>query len=304
MASRHGSLRTGGRCLLAILAWGVFALAGGGEPSDAQELPTLRFTAIPDQDASRLRARFGPLAEHLSRKLGVPVEYVPATRYEDSVELFKHGDVQLAWFGGLTGVQARHAVPGARAIAQGAEDPDFRSYFIAHRDTGLSPSETFPLELAGKRFAFGSAGSTSGRLMPEHFIRRASGRAPDEFFESVTFSGSHDRTAELVESKRFDAGAINYKVYERRVAEGQTDPEQVLVIWETPPYPDYNFTAHPLLEERYGPGFVDRLRQELVDLRDPQLLAAFPRSALIPAENREFESIRKLALELGFIRPR
>ena len=105
----------------------VAALAACSPPSE-REQATLRFSAIPDQDETRLREKFQPVAEYLSAELGVPVEYVHATEYADSVELFKNGDVQLAWFGGLTGVQARHAVPGARAIVQGEEDPDFYSY--------------------------------------------------------------------------------------------------------------------------------------------------------------------------------
>ncbi|MCP5044849.1 MAG: putative selenate ABC transporter substrate-binding protein [bacterium] len=266
------------------------------------ESPVLRFCAIPDQDETRLREKFAPVADYLSRSLGVPVEYVHATRYSDSVDLFKNGDVQLAWFGGLTGVQARHAVKGARAIVQGAEDPDFYSYFIAHKDAGIEQGEAFPAAIAGKRFTFGSMGSTSGRLMPESFIRSNTGKDPRDYFAAISFSGSHDRTVELVESGQFEAGAVNYKVYDRRVAEGTTDPEVVKIVWKTPSYPDYNFTAHPDLDAVYGAGFTDRLQQALVEMKAPDLLAAFPRSALIPASNEDFEAIRELAKRLEFIR--
>ena len=285
---------------LAWLAW--LAPIAIAPPAGAEPPPTLRFSAIPDQDETRLREKFQPIAAYLSSALGVPVEYVHATRYADSVDLFKNGDIQLAWFGGLTGVQARHAVPGARAVAQGAEDPDYFSYFIAHRDAGIEPSEDFPAEIAGRSFSFGSRGSTSGRLMPEHFIRQHSGRAPEAFLGEIVFSGSHDRTVELVESGQFQVGAVNYKVYDRRVAEGATDPDVVRVIWKTPTYPDYNFTAHPDLETRYGAGFTDRLQAALVAIDDPELLAAFPRSALIPATDADFAVIEKLARQLEFVR--
>lgn len=268
----------------------------------ARSVPTLRFSAIPDQNETRLREKFGPVADYLSRSLGVPVQYIHATKYSDSVDLFKNGDIQLAWFGGLTGVQARHAVPGARAIAQGEEDPQFYSYFIAHRDAGIEPGTDFPTGIAGKRLTFGSMGSTSGRLMPEFFIRENSGKSPREYLAAISFSGSHDRTAELVESGQFEVGVLNYQVYERRVAEGSTDPAIVEVIWKTPFYPDYNFTAHPDLESMYGAGFTDKLQQVLIAMEDPQLLSAFPRSALIPAKNSDFEAIHALALKLDFIR--
>ena len=116
------------------------------------------------------------------------------------------------------------------------------------------------------------------------------------------FSGSHDKTVALVESGRYQAGVVNYKVYDRRVAEGTTDPEVVKVIWRTPFYADYNFTAHPDLETVFGAGFTDRLQQALIGITDAELLSALPREALIPAHNDEFEGIAAVARELGMSR--
>src|SRR5262245_21962406 len=112
--------------LVAMLA-GAHAIA---------QSPTFVFTAIPDQDETRLVERFSRFAKYLQAKLSVPVKYVPVKAYPAAVTAFINNDVQLAWFGGFTGVQARHAVPGSEAIAQGAEDVNFKSYFIASRETG------------------------------------------------------------------------------------------------------------------------------------------------------------------------
>ena len=118
----------------------------------------------------------------------------------------------------------------------------------------------------------------------------------------MSFSGSHDRTVELVASGQFDVGAVNYTVYDRRVKEGETDASVVKVIWKTPVYADYNFTAHPDLETTYGAGFTDKLQKALIAMKDPELLSAFPRSAMIFATNDDFEAIRELAVQLEFIR--
>jgi phosphonate transport system substrate-binding protein len=272
--------------------------AAGGAPG------LLRFTAIPGEDTTELAAKFEPLAAHLSRELGVDFEYLPTQGYAASVSLFEAGDVQLAWFGGLTGVQARAAVPGSHAIAQGRVDPDYKSYFIAHASLGLDRGDDFPRALAGKRFTFGSDSSTSGRLMPEYFIRQASGQSPEEFFGAPNhFSGGHDKTAALVQAGTFECGAIDYKTYDRGVKDGTIDPEVCRVVWVTPTYPDYNWTVRPELDATHGAGFTERLRQVLLDLRDPELLAAVNRpEGLIRAENSDFERIRELALELGFLR--
>jgi phosphonate transport system substrate-binding protein len=118
----------------------------------AQEQPKdFTFTAIPDEDTARLQQRFGKVAQDLSDTVGTEVNYIPVKSYSASVAAFKNNDVQLAWLGGLSGVQARFGVPGAMAIAQGEADPEFISYFIAHSSTGLMPSKDFRKALSAQR---------------------------------------------------------------------------------------------------------------------------------------------------------
>ncbi len=295
-------LRVAALVTLTMLAFAAGCDKQAGKQAEAPK-PTLRYAAIPDQNTTELTQRFQPLTAYLSAQLGVPVEYVPARDYQACVEMFRNGDILLAWFGGLTGVQARAAVPGAHAIAQGREDPTYYSYFIANAATGLEPAEEFPAAMGALTFTFGSESSTSGRLMPEYYIRQNTGKSPTEFFaQPFGFSGSHDKTCELVAAGRFQCGVVNYKVYDRRVREGTTDPAVCRVIWKTPTYADYNFTAHPRLEEVYGAGFTARLQAALTGITDPALLAALPRDALVAARDEEFVGIENVARELGMVR--
>lgn len=293
--------------LPALIGVSILALTGCNPGQEATTSgmagEPLRFTAIPDQNTTELLEKFAPLAGYLTERLGIPVVYVPARDYQASVEMFVAGDVGLAWFGGLTGVQARDRVPGARAIAQGGVDSKYYSYFIAHRDTGLSESTEFPAEIARYAFTFGSRQSTSGRLMPEFFIREHTGKAPGAFFRKpVGFSGSHDKTLELVSSGQYQVGAVNYKVYDERVEQKRIDPNVVRVIWRTPYYADYNWTIRPDLDEKHGAGFARGLTEALIGIEDPALLAALPRDRLVPASNDDYEAIRDVAMQLGMIR--
>ena len=271
-----------------------------------------RFTAIPDQDTARLKERFDKVAVYLGSKLGVSVEYVPVKSYAASVSAFKNGEVQLAWFGGLSGVQARRGVPGSQAIAQGEEDVEFVTYFIAHASTGLREKKpcacsgedaesAFPAGIAGRTFTFGSKGSTSGRLMPEYFIRRHFGKPPGEVFERVGFSGDHSKTLALVQSGAYQAGALNYKVWEKEMAAGIVDTSKVRVIWRTPTYPDYNWSIRGDVDSRYGEGFTDRVRQALLGMDDRALLDSFPRAAFIPADNTMYAPILETGRTIGIL---
>ncbi len=261
------------------------------------------FTAIPDQDTTRLEERFGKIADYLSEELGITVKYIPVKSYSASVQAFKNNEVQLAWFGGLSGVQARIAVPDSVAIAQGVEDPNFISYFIANTSTGLAFSEKFPKDIADKTFTFGSKGSTSGRLMPEFFIREAfEGKEPRAVFKRVGFSGDHSKTLALVQAGSYEVGAMNFKVWLKEVEAGKVDPTKVQVIWRTPGYPDYNWTIRGSVEETYGEGFIKKVQGALLNITDPAILNAFPRAKFIAADNSMYQSILDTAIEVGIIR--
>jgi len=282
------------------------AIAGavfGGALAVPQSLQaqTLVFTAIPDQDESRLRTRFGTVATYLSKKLGVPVKYVPVKSYAAAVTAFRNNQVQLAWFGGLSGVRARSLVKGSRALAQGTEDAAFVTYFIAHASAKLGEQKNLPKEIAGKTFTFGSKGSTSGRLMPEFYIRQVFGKAPDKVFSRVGFSGDHSRTIALVQSGAYEVGAVNFQVWDSEMKAGKIDKSKINIVWRTPTYPDYQWTIRGDVDKRFGKGFADKVRTSLLSMNDPALLKAFPRSGFIPAKNSDYAPIEKVGKSIGLI---
>lgn len=284
------------RRLLALLAGAALA-----SPAIAQAPPRLAFTAIPDQDETRLVERFRRVVAYLERTLGVPVIYAPVKSYPAAVTAFANNQVQLAWFGGLTSSQARSAVPGSEAIVQGAEDADFYSYFIANAATGLIRAEAFPEGIAGRSFTFGSRASTSGRVMPETFIRRQFGRAPEQVFPRVGFSGDHSRTIQLVQSGAFEVGAVDFTVFDLERQLGRVDDVRVRVIWATPRFPNYNWSIRGDVDQRFGAGFKDRVRATLLAIDDPQILGIFPRERFIPASNGDYAPMDAAARTLGLL---
>lgn len=261
---------------------------------------TFIFTAIPDENESQLKTRFDKVAKYLGTQLGVDVKYVPVKSYAAAVTAFRNNQVQLAWFGGLSGVQARRLVPGSRAIAQGYEDQYFKSFFIANTSTPIEPSSNFP-NLNGYTFTFGSKGSTSGRLMPQFYIERNMGKQVDEIFTRVGFSGDHSRTIAQVEAGAYQVGAVNYKVWETAVANGSVDTNKVKVIWETPAYPDYQWTVRADADARFGEGFTEKLTKALLEMKDPDLLASFPRQSFVEADNADYEPIESVATAIGLL---
>ncbi len=281
-----------------LVAASLLAFAGLARAADA---PTFVFTAIPDQDETRLMERFTKVAHYLETKLEVPVKYVPVKSYPAAVTSFVNGEVQLAWFGGFTGVQARAAVPGSLAIAQGAEDTAFKSYLIANSATGLKPDRELPKGIEGKTFTFGARSSTSGRVMPEFYLRQAFGKGPDEIFSRVGFSGDHSRTIQLVQSGAYDLGAVDYSVWDLDHKAGKIDDGKVSVIWQSPPFPDYQWTIRGDVDATFGAGFAAKVRDTLLSIDDKAILEPFGRSRFIPADNAEYQPVEAVAKAAGLL---
>ena len=262
---------------------------------------TFTFTAIPDQDETQLKERFSLFAKYLSTELKMDVKFVPVKSYSASIAAFRNNQVQLAWFGGLSGVRARLIVPNSVAIAQGVEDPNFHSFIIANTTTGIEKSKNIPEGVKGKTFTFGSKGSTSGRLMPEYFLTKQFGKSPNDIFKKVGFSGNHSKTIALVQSGAYEVGAVNYKVWKRELKAGKIDTNKVKIVYQTPGYPDYNFSARGDLDEQFGAGFTHKLTAAIINLKDEKILNAFPRSGFIKATNNDFKPVLDTAKEIGLI---
>lgn len=295
--SKRFTLKCAAACVpLAFLF--TFAVA---PMTSVQAKDTFVFTAIPDEDESRLRQRFEKVAAYLGKQLGIDVKYIPVKSYAAAITAFRNDQVQLAWFGGLSGVRARSLVAGSEAIAQGYEDQAFETYFIAHASTGLKPSVSFPKDIAGTVFTFGSKGSTSGRLMPEFHVRERFGKSPEDVFRKVGFSGNHSKTIQLVQSGAYQVGAVNFKVWENEMKAGKIDPTKVSIIWKTPPYPDYQWSIRGDVNSRWGADFKTRVTKVLLNMKDKDLLASFPRKSFIPATNADYQPILDVAKAIKLI---
>ncbi|NDG55497.1 MAG: putative selenate ABC transporter substrate-binding protein, partial [Betaproteobacteria bacterium] len=88
-------LRTVSLCFFAIVL-----------PLQAHAADVLRITTIPEEAASEQIRKFTPLANYLQKRLGLKVEFRPVADYPAAVEALVNKQIELAWLGGLTFVQA------------------------------------------------------------------------------------------------------------------------------------------------------------------------------------------------------
>lgn len=274
--------------------------SGGSAGSSSGSRGSLTIGAIPDQDPEVLQRLYGTVADSMSTALDLDVSYTPVTDYGAAVSLFRTGDLDLVWFGGLTGVQARLQTPGAEPIAQRDIDESFTSVFIVNPGTGLAPADDLT-PLAGLRFTYGSETSTSGRLMPAFFLTEQ-GVDPQGFPGGPGFSGSHDATISLVASGSYQAGVLNEQVWASRTEDGTVDPSAVVQYARTPEYHDYHWLLGPQAVERLGDDLPDRLLAYFTGLpAGDEVLELFGAGSFIPTEASNYTQIEAIGRDLGLI---
>lgn len=276
----------------------IFAIVSLNLIACSTDQQVLTIAGIPDQNASQLARRYLVLTDYLEEQLSVQVRYLPTIDYAATVLAFTQGDVQLAWFGGLSGVQARLAVPGSEAIGQRERDRHFHTKFIANRKVDVRSIE----DLKGLKFAFGSESSTSGHLMPRHVLLRA-GINPETYFDGPpVFSGSHDKTYIMVESGTVHAGALSEVVWQEAVESGRVDTARAYEFYTTEEYFDYNWTVRYDVDDVFGEGFKTKLTDAIINIKERDILDLFAAERFTDSNNSNYSDIKAIAESIGIIK--
>jgi len=281
------------RTLRALLGCALLAF---GAVSHAQQV--LRVTTIPEEAATEQTRKFGPIAAYLEKKLGMKVEFTPVSDYPAAVEALVNKKVDVAWLGGFTFVQASIRSGGKVVpIAQREEDTRFQSVFIAKTDSGIKTLA----DLKGKQVSFGSQSSTSGHLMPRHFLLQA-GLNPETDFRRVAYSGAHDATIASVVSGKVDAAALDITVWKKFTSEGKVDTKAVDVFFTTAPFFNYNWSVHADMPA----DLRNRLQKALLDI-DPataegaEILRLNRATRYIPTSPENYKGLEAAGRSAGLI---
>lgn len=277
-----------------LCLWMLVAFASSGSAG----ADTLRLSAIPDEDPQELLRKYEPFTDYIAGEVGRKVRFVPVVDYAATVEGLAAGRLDIVWYGGFTSVQAVQRAKGATRLVMREEDASFKSVFVARADSGIEGLA----DLKGKTFAFGSVSSTSGHLMPRHFLR-AAGVDPERDFRKFGFSGAHDATAAWVEAGRVDAGALNFLVWAKLVEEGRVDTRKIRVFWTTPPYVDYVWVARGGVPEEVREKFRQALlKLDYADPRHKEIMDLQRTRKFVPAKDSDWDGIRDAAVAAGMLK--
>ena len=280
--------------LLAMLLV-VAAGCGGasGEASGAQE--PLRVGLVPNQNPEKVEAEYAPLGDYLSEELGTEVELSVPASYNAVVEAMASGELDLAYFGGLTYVQARERAavhPLVAEINPRTHDTTYRSVIIV--PSGSPVREV--AELRGEDFAFGSVSSTSGSLYPSIMLEDAGIDYRTDLGET-TYTGGHDATAQAVAGGRVDAGGIEDRILYRLQEEGVIEEGSVRVIEESEPIEGYPWVVRDDLPD----DLEGALANAYLNMEDEELLDLLGAEGYERVEAGDYDYVEEQARELDLL---
>ena len=274
--------------------WALAACSPAGGPDSPGHAGPLRVGVLPDQSEEQLRLLYEPLLAYLEAATDLDLELIVPDGYRELLDEFAAGRVQLAWFGGVTFVQAVQR-SGAEPLVLRDVDLEFTSDFLVARHAGAESLE----ELAGCRFAFGPRLSTSGHLMPRYFLGER-GIEPEEHFGEVRHSAGHDQTARWVQDGAVHLAVVNSQVVESMLREGRLSPERVRVLERTPPFRNYVWAVQADLAPRLRGRLLNAFLALASDVPEQAaILESLGAQGFLPASRQDYVELEAAATQLG-----
>ena len=236
------------------------------------------------------------IAEHLSGKLGLPVTFADAPRWQDREILFDQGEVQLAWLCGLVYVEKRDAGASIDLLAAPVMDgshyagrPVYFSHLVVRAD---SPFHSFA-DLRGRRWAYNNIGSHSGYNITRYHLAKLG--EDGNFFGRVVEAGSHQRSLAMILAGEIDAAAIDSTVLETELLLRPEIVGQIRIIERLGPSP-----IPPWVIRREVPlALAAEIRRAFVEMHtDPAgagLLAQAQMLHFAPVTDNDYDPIRRMA---------
>ena len=269
---------------------------GGGGEQGPDDPEVLRVGLIPNQNPESVEAQYEPFGDYLSEQLGREVELTVPTSYNAVVEAMANDELDLAYYGGLTYVQAREraeVTPLITEINPRTGDTTYRSVIIVPADSQVQEVS----ELAGKDFAFGSVSSTSGSLYPAIMLRDAGGIDYRTDLGNFNYTNGHDATAQAVANGQVDAGGVEDRILYNLQEEGTIDPDSVRVIEESTPIEGYPWVVREALPE----DLKEDIAQAFLNIDDPALLDLLRAQGYERVEAGDYDYVEEQARELDLL---
>jgi phosphonate transport system substrate-binding protein len=298
------------RLLLLCSALVLLAAACGTDPTvtepdvvGEEEPDVLRVGLIPNVAPDEQRARYEPFGDHLEETLGMEIELFVASNYAGVVTALANNQLDMAYLGGVTYVQAEQQValdPLVTEIDRETGTSRYLSAVVVRDDAAFEDLDD--VLKAGGTFAMGDVASTSGSLYPRIMLVDAGAECSAQRLEScppleqVVFTGGHDAAAQAVLQGSADAAGLELRILRRLERDGAV-PEGALRVIQTTEVQGYPWVARQALPQ----DLRDRIVAAFEAIEDPDLLDLLRAEGYEAVTAEDYDEVRTRAAELGLL---
>jgi phosphonate transport system substrate-binding protein len=250
---------------------------------------------IPALNQGNMQNAMNKLSNHFETELGMPVEITVYPDYQAVVEAMNYDDVNMAYFGPSTYIDANEQ-SGARAIMTQLIDgePFYYSYLITHKDSALESIDDVVADSKDLTFAFGDPKSTSGSLIPGIELKKQGvfSNQNEHQFKNILYTGGHDATAIAVENEQVDVGAIDSAIF-NTLKKNEKIGDNFKVIWQSDKLFQYPWAVSKAVSEE----LATRIQNAFLKIEDKEILDAFAATGFTKASDEDYEAIRQAKKE-------
>jgi len=248
---------------------------------------------IPEENIFKQMRRHKSLAEYLSKHMGIKVRFTVLSRYPHIITRFQKRGMDGAFFGIFTSVLAEESLgvePIARAInLKGSSTA--RAYVFTRKDNGIKDIKS----MRNKRAVFVDQVTATGylyliALLGDNGIRDFRG-----YFDSYTFTGSHESAIYAVLSEQADVGVVKGRILDRLSEKDPLIRDSLVIINKSEELPDNTLYLKATLPIETKLKMQQTLLHMHEDPEGKRALEKFEALKFIEATKADFNPVRALA---------
>lgn len=275
----------GKKMLLTILVL-LLALPFGAIASE------LKFGILPRLTEKEMREGFTPLAEHLSKELGVKVALVIPKDFDTWRKEAEAREYDFVYTNPYLYVLLKKAVPETEVLAISSEPEigdDIKGTIIVKKD---SPIKSIA-DLKGKTIAATDPGSAGAYLVQMKMLSKAGLKKDDV---KVIFEKKRDPVAEAILAGKAEAGFVRDDDVEKLKA----GPEKFRKIAVSDPIPNWPIAISKKMDTAMAKKLKDAvLKLKKGDLKTISILGPARIEGFVPVADKEYDIMREAAKAIG-----
>lgn len=249
----------------------------------AQESIKLTFGVVPQQSATKLAKKWGPIFEYLSNKTGYRINFKTAKNIPTFEKRCSLGEYDITYMNPYHYVHF-HNSPGYNVFAR-EQLKSLKGIIVVRKDSPYRNLEEF----SGNILAFPSPAAFAASIVTRAHLSSLGIPITPQYVSS------HDSVYRTVCRGLFPAGGGIPRTFNNL---SQETRDQLRILWTSKEFTPHAFAAHPRIPKET----VATLQKAMIDMANDSegkgLLERLAFKGLVAAENLEWDDVRALDLTL------